>query len=142
MNCERTRGLIALSAAGLLDAGEQRQVMEHVRDCSACAEELAEAGAIAGALSRLPLPQVPAGLVYRTQTRIAIEADRRQGARLAIAAGVLSWLIAIAMWRIGPLLGGSNAAWIWMVWYTVVAGIGSAAVAVLAGKRRLERMEP
>ena len=40
MNCESIRDLLALSAAGLLDASEARRVAEHVRECGACAADL------------------------------------------------------------------------------------------------------
>src|SRR5438552_6300195 len=98
MNCEQVHGLLALSAAGLLDAPEARRVAEHVLECAACAAELESLGDIAAALGLLPAPHPPAGLVYQTQLAIAAESDRRQGARLALAAGVLAWVIALATW--------------------------------------------
>src|SRR5215475_9695489 len=98
MSCESTRGLLALSAAGLLEPEEQRRVDTHVRECSDCAAELEALGAIAGALERQAAPHPPAGLVYRTQIQVAIEADRRQGARLALGASALGWLLALVTW--------------------------------------------
>ena len=79
---EPVRQLLALSAAGLLDAGEERLVREHARQCAACAAELEEFAALSAGLSALPVPQPPADLVRRTAALLAAEADRRAGRRL------------------------------------------------------------
>ena len=63
---ESVRELLALSAAGLLDPGEERLVREHVRQCAACAAELDDYAALSAGLSALPAPQPPADLVSRT----------------------------------------------------------------------------
>ena len=139
MNCESIRDLLALSAAGLLDASEERRVAEHVRECAACTVELESLGAIAGALGRLPAPPPPAELVYQTQLLIAGEADRRQGNLLALSAGVLAWVIALATWQIARMLTGGAGYWIWLLWSTIAASLGAAASAVLISRRRTER---
>src|SRR5258708_5946611 len=131
MNCESIRDLLALSAAGLLDPLDARRVGEHVRECATCAGELELLGDIAGTLGRLPAPAPPAGLVYRTQLAVAAEADRRQGARLAIAAGALAWGIALATWEAGRVLGVSDEIGIWTLWCAAAAGAGSLVVAAL-----------
>jgi predicted anti-sigma-YlaC factor YlaD len=135
MNCEEVRDLLALSAAGLLDATEARRVAEHVRECAACATELEALGDVAGALGSLPAPHPPAGLVYETQLAIAAEADRRQGARLAVASGGLAWVIALATLEVGQMFVGGSEIWIWTFWCTAVAGAGSLAVAALVTQR-------
>jgi len=135
MNCENIRGLLALSAAGLLDAAEARRVAEHVRECVACAAELESLGDVAGALGGLPAPHAPAGLVYQTQLAVAVEADRRQGARLAVASGGLAWVIALATWQVGGMLAGGNEIWMWTFWCATAAGVGSLAVATLVAQR-------
>lgn len=139
MTCDAIRPLLAVDAAGLLDAGESRRVAEHVRECAACSAELEGLGALTGALSRQPAPQPPDDLVYRTRLRMAAEADRHQGARLALVSGGLAWLIALATWQIGSLLGGGNGIWIWIWWSTVAASLGSAAVAALVVRHRVGR---
>src|SRR2546423_15604574 len=139
MNCESIRDLLALSAAGLLDASEARRVAEHVRECGACAAELESLGDVAGALGSLPAPHPPAGLVYQTQLAVAVEADRRQGARLAVASGGLAWVIGLATWEVGSILAGSNAIWIWTFWCAAVAGAGLLAVAALVAQRTRRR---
>ncbi len=50
---EHVRQLLALSAAGLLDPAEERQVREHARQCAACAASLDEFAALSAALSAL-----------------------------------------------------------------------------------------
>jgi hypothetical protein len=135
MNCESTRDLLALSAAGLLDAAEARRVGEHVRHCVACAAELESLGDVAGALGSLPAPPPPAGLVYQTQLAVAVEADRRQGGRMAVASGGLAWVIALATWEVGSMFAGANEIWIWTFWCAAAAGAGSLAVAALVAQR-------
>ncbi len=63
---EQVRQLLALSAAGLLDAGEERLVRDHIRQCTACSAELEEFAALSAGLSALPVPQPSADLVRRT----------------------------------------------------------------------------
>src|SRR5438874_1413843 len=103
-------------AAGLLDASEARRVGEHVRDCVACAAELESLGDVAGALGSLPAPHPPAGLVYQTQLAVAVEADRRQGARMAVASGGLAWIIGMATWEVGRMFAAGHEIWIWTFW--------------------------
>jgi hypothetical protein len=136
MTCEIARGLLALSAAGLLDPPDQQPVALHVRECPACAAELEAFGAVASTLGRMPSPRPSAGLVYRTQVLLAIEADRRQGARLAIGAGVLGWLLLVAAWNVARLLGAQSVVWIWMLWCSAAAVTGAAAGAALMSRRR------
>ena len=59
---ESVRELLALSAAGLLDAGEERLVRDHARQCAACAAELDDYATLSAGLSALPSPQPPADL--------------------------------------------------------------------------------
>lgn len=47
---EDIRDLMALSAAGLLDAAGERRVLEHARECPECAARLEEIGALARGL--------------------------------------------------------------------------------------------
>src|SRR5712671_4813477 len=125
MNCESIRDLLALSAAGLLEASEARRVAEHVRDCVACGAELESLGDVAGALGSLSAPHPPVGLVYQTQLAVAVEADRRQGARMAVASGGLAWVMALATWEVGSMFAAGGAIWIWTFWCAAAAGVGS-----------------
>jgi len=139
MNCDSVRELFALSAAGALDAAGERLVAEHARECASCAAELASLGEIAGLLGGLPSQAPSPGLVLQTQLLVAAEADRREGARLALAAGALAWAIGIATWAAGRVIAGSSPVWIWSIWCAAVGTIGSGVAAALVSRRRAER---
>lgn len=139
---EKIRELLALSAAGLLEAAEERSVREHLRDCPECAAHAEELAILSAGLSALPAPVVPAGLAARTEARlvaeIAAEADRRQGAYLAAAAGLLAWVMTVATWYCYRKLGGGVVGW--LAWATVSAWVAAPVVAgLLRSRRRLER---
>ena len=96
--------LLPLSAAGLLDAPEERRVREHIRGCAGCAAHLEELGGIAGALGSLPAAKPSPELVLRTQARVSAELeaaeDRRRGGVLALAGAVFGWISWLAIWGI------------------------------------------
>jgi len=141
---ETIRQLLALSAAGLLDAADERRVREHVHECAECSAALEELAAVSANLGRLPAPMAPADLLARTEARAAAEmADRaglRHGAILAVGAGLFAWMAALATWGVYRLLTGS-AGWLaWLMLTTVPAYMAAGAVAVMfASRRRLER---
>ena len=62
---ETIRQLLALSAAGLLDAADERRVRQHVHECAACAAALDELAAVSADLCRLPAPMAPPDLLAR-----------------------------------------------------------------------------
>jgi Putative zinc-finger len=145
MNTHDTiRQLLALSAAGLLDATDERRVREHVRECAGCAAALDELAALSADLSRLPAPMAPPDLLARTEARVAAElaaqAGLRHGALLAVGAGLFAWMAALATWGLFRLLTGS-AGWLaWLVLTTVPAYMAAGAVAIMfASRRRFER---
>ena len=141
---ETIRQLLALSAAGLLDAADERRVREHVRECAQCAAALDDLAAVSADLCRLPAPMAPPDLLARTEARVAAElaaqAGLRHGALLAVAAGLFAWMAALATWGLYRFLTGS-AGWLaWLVLTTVPAYLTAGAVAVMfASRRRLER---
>jgi len=141
---ETLRQLLALSAAGLLDAADERRVRQHVRECAECAAALDDLAAVSADLCRLPAPIAPADLLARTELRVAAElsaqAGLRHGAMLAVGAGLFAWMAALAVWGLYRFLTGS-AGWLaWLVLTTVPAYLAAGAVAVLfASRRRLER---
>jgi hypothetical protein len=112
---ETVRQLLAFSAAGLLDASEDRLVREHARQCAACAAELDE---FAG-LSALPCPLPPADLLRRTSTLLAAEADRRQGAVFAGSAAIFAFAFVLLMGQTLRVLVGDSAALAWLLWALV-----------------------
>ena len=141
---EPIRQLLALSAAGFLDAADERRVREHVRECAECSVALDELAAVSADLSRLPSPIAPPDLLARTEARMAAElaaqAGLRHGALLALGAGLFAWMATLATWGLYRFLIGS-AGWLaWLVLTTVPAYMAAGAVAVMfASRRRLER---
>jgi predicted anti-sigma-YlaC factor YlaD len=141
---ETIRQLLALSAAGLLDAADERRVREHVHECAQCAVALDDLAAVAADLCRLPAPIAPPDLLARTEARVAAELADRAGlhhsALLAVAAGLFAWMAALTTWGLYRFLTGS-AGWLaWLVLTTVPAYMAAGAVAVMfASRRRLER---
>ena len=136
---QSVRQLLALSAAGLLDASEERLVREHARQCAACAAELDEFAALSAGLRALPVPQPPAYLVTRTSALLAVEADRRQGAVLAGASAIFALAFVLIVAQALRSLMGDSAALGWMLWAVMSSVFGTAAALVLASRRRLER---
>ncbi len=144
---------MALSAAGLLDAAGERELLEHVRGCAECGAALERFGDLAQGLRELPPPRAPESLAIRTRVRMAAE-WAAQPARPSNTAGVIvgtviAWGVALATWAVVRLL--SRGAWdllhpelsgiaIWLAATTVVAWMTAGCAAALLGhKRRLER---
>jgi predicted anti-sigma-YlaC factor YlaD len=136
---ESVRELLALSAAGLLNAAEERSVREHVRQCAACAGELDEFAGLSAGLSALPSPQPPADLVRRTSALLAAEADRRQGAVFAGAAAIVALALVLLVGQALRTLMGDSAVLAWLGWATISSILGAASALVLVSRRRLER---
>ena len=136
---EHVRQLLSLSAAGLLDAGEERLVHEHARQCDACAAALDEFAALSAGLSALPVPQPPADLVRRTSALLAAEKDRRRGAVLAGAAAVFACAFVLIVGQAVRLVVGDSAALAWLLWSAITSVLGAASALMLASRRRLER---
>ena len=142
------RDLLTLAAAGALDAAEQRQVEEHLRQCAGCRAELQSWQLLTGALEALPTPQAPVGLVERTrrqlEAKVSVQAARRSKRALLVWLTVLGWastLLTLPLFRFfGSRLGGIldvssqgvNQVWIG---YLVVSWMISAVVAGLLGQR-------
>jgi hypothetical protein len=128
---DSVRPLLAVSAAGLLDAAEERLVREHARDCADCAAELAALGELAAALAILPAPAPPPDLLARTQARIAADRDRREAQRLAVISALCAVTVCAALCvLLQPYLGP-------MIWVTATAipTIPAAAAAFLLTTR-------
>jgi len=149
------RDLLSLAAAGALDAAEQRQVEEHLRQCSSCRAELESWQRLTGALEALPTPQAPLGLVERTrrqmENQLAIRGEQRTKRSLFAWLIVVGWTTTFLTW---PLFHwGSNLAGILdisvsetgitQVWigYIVVTWTVTAIVAGLLGHRYRQNHE-
>ena len=136
---ESVRQLLALSAAGLLDAGEERLVREHVGQCAQCAANLDDYLALSAGLSELPAPQPPAYLVSRTAMLLAAEADRRQGAVFAAVASIFALVFVLLIGLTLRIVAGGTAALVWLIWAVIASMLGAASALLLAPRRRLER---
>ncbi len=128
------RPLFALSAAGLLDAGGERRLREHTAACDACRAELEAFAQLAEGLRFMPSAMPPADLLARTQARVAAEADRREGARLATLAALSG---AILLLSLAYVLRAGVV--VWIAWSFIPSVLGGAAALMLASRRRLER---
>lgn len=146
---ESLRELLALAAAGALEAAEQRRVERHLSACTRCAAELNSWRALAGSLQRLPTPQAPPALVERTRARIAgalaVEAERRWNDGLLVFLVLFAWMVALASWPLVQLLSGGLLAWLdvravesWIsvAGYTLLAWLTAGVAALLIGLRR------
>jgi hypothetical protein len=133
---DKVRPLLPLSAAGLLDAADERRVRDHARQCADCAGELAALGDLAAALAILPVPMPPPDLLVRTQMRIAADRDRREAQRLAVVSALCAVTFCAALCLLlQPYLGP-------MIWVTAtfVPTIPAAvAVFLLTNRRRILR---
>jgi predicted anti-sigma-YlaC factor YlaD len=136
---DTVRQFLALSAAGLLDPGEERLVREHARQCPGCAAELDQYAALATGLSALPAPQPPDYLLARTTALLAAEADRRQGELFAAAVAAFALVFVLLTGQALRVLVGDSAALAWLAWAAISSVMGTASALVLASRRRLER---
>ena len=136
---ESVRQLLALSAAGLLDAGEERLVREHARQCAACAAKLDDYATLSAGLSALPCPLPLPDLLRRTNSVVAAELDRRQGAAFAGAAAIFALAFVLLIGQTLRMVAGDSAALAWLVWAVISSMLGTASAIVLASRRRLER---
>ena len=141
--------LLALAAAGVLDAADQGRVDDHLRGCETCRGELAAWTGYAGACRSLRPPAQPDRLVERTRERIIAEhaarADQRsEGFLLAVLAG-FGWIVAITIWFLARLfLFGAVALMetdvtqllIWTVGSTIFVWLTAAVSALVLGNRR------
>jgi anti-sigma factor RsiW len=144
MNCDlEMMALLAGSAAGTLEAEEERRVREHVQGCAACAAHLGELAELAASFAALPFPAPPPDLAERTRWLLEAEqarrADRRQAAVLAALAGVSGWVLTLSglyLWR----LFSSGVEWVWLAWYALPPMVAVPAAAAIR-RSRLQRSE-
>ena len=142
MNSHQTiREWLALSAAGLLEPAEERAVRDHVRECAECAGALEALAGLSGDLGALPPPEIPPGLAARTSVLVAAEmeaaADRRRSEWLAAASGVFAWLMALAAYFAGRVVGGTL--WAWLAWSVLFPLVAVPVVAAVLKSRLPER---
>ena len=150
-SCESIAGMLALAAAGVLDAQEQRRVEEHARECPACRRQLEIWSGYAQGLKQLPQPPIPAQLMERTRARLieerAAAADRRWDELMLGALALFAWTVGFTFWFVlriftgGALvIMGANLVRFgaWSAASTVFVWLTAAVAALALGKRRSE----
>ena len=143
------REMLALAAAGALDAQDLRRVEQHARECTDCRKELDRWALYAQSLRQLPQPAVPADLILRTQAGILREreeaASRRRNSLMLAALAVFSWVISLAFWALARTLTGGEldvfgTNWVsigpWFFASSVLTWITAGTAAVTLGHRR------
>jgi anti-sigma factor RsiW len=144
---DEIRDLLALAAAGGLDAETERRMEEHLGQCAECRTELDSWQQLTGALKRMPTPQAPLGLVERTrrilEARAVAQADhRRRWVALSVLTA-LAWIFSFVSWLVFQMLGGRlaqaldlSSTAITMAWigYTMISWLTTGAVAAALGK--------
>jgi hypothetical protein len=96
---QRAQQLFAQSLVEGLSSPDQTWLDAHLRDCGACAREIASTGQLLQALRTVPVA-VPRDLVVRTQMRIRLRAQESAG---TVGSGALLWIITAASWLLGIL---------------------------------------
>jgi anti-sigma factor RsiW len=139
------RDLLTLAAAGALDAAEQRQVEEHLRQCAGCRAELESWQRLTGALEALPTPQAPVGLVERTrrlmESQSVARAETRQKRIMLFALTAFAWMFSFLSWQLLSMLNGKvvdiSSTAVTMVWigYTMASWLTAGIAAAMLGKR-------
>lgn len=143
--------MLALAAAGALDAAEQRRLEEHARECPACRRELEIWSVYSTGLGRLPQPSIPAQLMERTRARIwqerAATADRRWNELMLAALAMFAWTVGLTFWFLARVLTGGALVIMgtnlvrlgtWSAASTVLVWLTAAVAAMVLGKRRRE----
>jgi predicted anti-sigma-YlaC factor YlaD len=153
MSCDQIRDLLALAAAGALDAKAEERVAEHVRICAVCAAELDSYQLLARGLRRLPTPQPSPAVIERARARaelrMAEENEQRSNRKVLLLLIGFAWTILIVTWPIVRLLSGGIqvlfSARLPQTWYAFagITGLGwiaaGAAAICLAWFNRRER---
>jgi predicted anti-sigma-YlaC factor YlaD len=143
------RTMLALAAAGVMDADDLRRVDRHTQECADCRKELDRWMLYARGLKELPQPVLPADLILRTEAAILREhevaAGRRRDRLMLAALAVFSWVISLAFWALARALTGGvldvfGTNWVsagpWFLVSTVVTWITAGTAAVTLGHRR------
>lgn len=146
---ESARAMLALAAAGLLGADEQRRVEQHTQSCELCRRDLETWAAYTQGLRKLPQPSAPEGLAQRTQARILREraqaTDRRRGELLVGVLAIFGWVAGWAFWTLARAITGGSlnvlganlvSGLTWSLVSMAVAGITAATAALILGRSR------
>lgn len=149
---ESIRGLVALAAAGTLDAKDLKRVATHARECETCRRELEVFGIYAQGMRQLPQPVVPGDLLLRAQARVLHERELAESHRRDVimlgALAIFSFASSIATWLVVFRLTGG----VWMAfgmnwanpvyWFSasaVMTWTTAATAAITLGRREVRR---
>ena len=102
-SCERNRKISAYHD-GELPAEECRELEEHIRQCSSCAQELGRLRSLSGFFAAAEMPRVPSDALDRLHGAVGTVKDvtvLRLAERLMAAAAVLLVVCAVWFWRTG-----------------------------------------
>jgi anti-sigma factor RsiW len=150
---QHIREQMSLAAAGALDASEERELSQHLANCTECSAEFEGWRELGAGLRRLPTPQAPAALVERTRAQlVAITIERREqrSTRRTMAWLILfAWTTVLATWPVLRLVSSGAASaldlnfvqtWHVLIGITIFGWVAAGAAAVFLGLRhRQER---
>ncbi|MGB0036117.1 MAG: zf-HC2 domain-containing protein [Candidatus Acidiferrales bacterium] len=150
---DKIRELLALAAAGALDANEDAIVTRHIATCPSCSAELDEWRLLARGLRRLPTPQPRAAVVERARARAEIcfaeETEQRWHRRIMVFLVLFAWVLTLATWPLVRMFSGGllvwfdprfNQTWLAFAGFTgFVWGTGGLAAIMLGRNRQRER---
>jgi len=152
---DAVRELLALAAAGALDAEEQRRIEQHLAGCAACAAELDGWRNLAGALKRLPTPRPSPALVEQTRARaewqLAAAAEHRWSQAVLVFLVLFAWTVTLVSWPIVRLVTGGllgwldvrmNQTWASLAGYTALGWLTVGVAALLLGIRHRSARRP
>ena len=109
------RELLALAAAGALDAREEQRLQQHLAACPVCAAEMERWHGLTGALRRLPTPQPSAALVARTHAAAVLElqaeAERSWNRNVLLFLGAFASLLTPLAWLVVRAAFGGIRGW-------------------------------
>jgi anti-sigma factor RsiW len=139
--------LLALAAAGALDAAEDARVLAHLRDCPACAADAAEWRRLTDDLRRLPPARASRALVVRTvgavEKAVAGRAERAWNQAALGFVLAFAWTLSVLAWfflelvtgelalKLGHPLGPTAA---WYAGYVGAGWLTAGAAVVLLGR--------
>jgi hypothetical protein len=140
--CDSMQELLPLAVAGVLEAGEERRVRQHARECPGCAAELEELRMVAETLGQLPCEGPSPELLVRTQALAMAElsrsSDRRWGDVLMGASAILGWAATLVVWSIWRVAGGGESNWtnaaVWLGATAVIGWMTAGAAVVMLGR--------
>ena len=143
------RELLALFAAGALDAADESRVVLHLASCAECSAELERWQQISGGLRRLPTPQPSAALFERARVmateQLMQQAARKRTRAMFILLITFAWMVTLAGWPIFRFATGGflslldihfRQLWLLFVFFSAATWLAGGSAAVLLSLRR------